>query len=90
MVETAIFILYSRLENSSRSQVMWSVDCPRGQGMVDLAAELVRNASIEYASAYHDGKVWLFDFGFVELYTNFELVGKLGDCVLREGNYSRF
>lgn len=53
----------------------------------------MRNASIEYASAYHDGKVWLFDFGFVELYTNFELVGKLGDfgdCVLREGNYFAF
>jgi hypothetical protein len=51
------------------------------------------SAFLEYAAAYVDGKVWVFDFSFVELNTNFEVVGKVGefgDCVEREGLYSRY
>jgi hypothetical protein len=49
--------------------------------------------NLNYAAAYHEGKLWLFDFWSVELYTNFELVGKLGefgDSVQWTGSYSRY
>jgi hypothetical protein len=38
-----------------------------------------RQGQLEYASAYLDGKVWVFDFASSELYTNFRQIVKIGD-----------
>jgi hypothetical protein len=47
---------------------------------------------LQYALAYLDGKVWVFDFAYSELYTNFKQHSKIGDfgeCVETVGGFTQ-
>jgi hypothetical protein len=50
-----------------------------------------RQGRLEYASAYLDGNVWVFDLALSELYTNFKQINKIGDfgdCVEAGGIFT--
>lgn len=70
-----------------------SLICPQAKEWWIWPYSFLNWASLHFAAAYVDDKVWVFDFSCVRVYTNFEFgekVGEFGECRERGGVYLRF